>query len=802
MERNRTPLRLLTLKPYGEQMASPGVLTWLRSAWTVIFLMALVEGTVWALIGRELAPGNSALVEYAVSAFAFLGIFSLIWVVDASFIMAEKPLLHDPKRVPKVTSALDRESPWRWRFGVGIRILIVLISLLVTAPLLTLVIRADQIDNLYQEKLATAELARSERERDLFQEAQERATQSILAQLTPLLDRRERLELEIEKLRNRLAAPSGGYERELAILDEEFQRRQQDLIDEEQGVYGIPGRGPNWERKKRELDQLIVKRDDLRAEAEAATSQERAAIQRRLTESEGQLTQLSKQIAPLETELAQARAQFSAESSAEQEDDNSPALEMSLGLRWLLLEELLADERDITQTLRRSNGFSRDIDPETKLAHAESAGFFTNVGHFFAATGAHFRTVDGLAQAILVMLFLALLALKLFEPKSVRLYFNEELRLAWQDYLRGYYDLIPGFRPGGDASLRMNHNEFTRALIQYQENRETFLEEYSQRLESDNAFRERHFQAELQSRLIKHMGDHEIAHLAKRYEDDEARRRLLREDLERELKRKAEQEEERFQQQQKVAEERIKQMKEAGDAELALRKTQWEHRKAQEDRAAALQREKFEREMEEWKAWREIEFKKLAQEKEELLKESELKAQELALDHQLKRFKAEVDVLRGEVDALIGSREQFDQAATRLGGERRELERQIEERGGRAAELDEQIKADEAEIATLRQKIASIQKRMDESDPEDEVRWEGLHRQRTLREQRLIERAEALQSKRGERKQLDLELTKLRREQEDLTDTQREQERRWDANEERLALIREKIEAFANPRQG
>lgn len=57
----------------------------------------------------------------------------------------------------------------------------------------------------------------------------------------------------------------------------------------------------------------------------------------------------------------------------------------------------------------------------------------------------HFKTIEGLSQALLGILFLSLIALKLFEPKAVRFYFNDTLQQQWQHYQDGHYDNVPGF---------------------------------------------------------------------------------------------------------------------------------------------------------------------------------------------------------------------------------------------------------------------------------------------------------------------------------------------------------------------
>jgi len=163
---HRGLLSFFSLRPYGERMSSPAVTFWIRAAWSVIILMALVEASIWGLIGRQLAPGNNPWIDYPVALFAFSGIFMLIWFVDSSFILAERPLLRKKKNETgegiRHRIEFDSNSPWRWRIGISARILIVLISLLVTAPLLTLVIRTDQINELFEQKLAAADASQSE----------------------------------------------------------------------------------------------------------------------------------------------------------------------------------------------------------------------------------------------------------------------------------------------------------------------------------------------------------------------------------------------------------------------------------------------------------------------------------------------------------------------------------------------------------------------------------------------------------------------------------------------------------------
>lgn len=69
--------------------------------------------------------------------------------------------------------------------------------------------------------------------------------------------------------------------------------------------------------------------------------------------------------------------------------------------------------------------------------------------------GANYALTERAVQAFLAFLFFALILLKLFEPRSVKVYFSERLQGLWRQYQGGLFDphLDPAERSVGTASM-------------------------------------------------------------------------------------------------------------------------------------------------------------------------------------------------------------------------------------------------------------------------------------------------------------------------------------------------------------
>ncbi len=182
---------------------------------------------------------------------------------------------------------------------------------------------------------------------------------------------------------------------------------------------------------------------------------------------------MGEKIAPLEAQRNETVAEIGSTSNADGGTQEN-ALELSLGLQWDVLDQILAEERAKRRELR---GESEVADgqfepvPTGTWATWLNGYYQTLIRTGVQGIGEHTRSVDGLAQAVLLMLFFSLPALKMFEPKAVRLYYSDDLQLKWTDYLRGAFDRVPGFTPGSNPATSMNHIEFASTFLDYRQDR-------------------------------------------------------------------------------------------------------------------------------------------------------------------------------------------------------------------------------------------------------------------------------------------------------------------------------------------
>lgn len=792
-------LGFLTLRPFGSSMAGPSVTAWIAFAWTAIFFMALTEASVWALIGRHLLD-NSAVGGSVLPVFAFCVIFALIWIVDASFIMAQRPLLRRSsnsagERAPALVLDDASASRRRWLLGMGARLLIVVISLTVTAPLLTLIFYQKQIFELHEAQLVEESRYKAEAREAALERAREARTEGVTVLIKQAEDRRDNADAEIMRLREEIAQASAGTQSaevasQIAALDKLIAEKQAEAEREKTGATGFgEGCGTRCKALLQEATELRAKRFELRERATQATEAQlaereealerleadrdaqreirRAAsaeidhlnIQRRVLLSPGALTEsdMDARIDQIEADLValqqqqtalEARTDLSAEDKdreaealsgrvmalrAEQsalEQDSailrSPLYEVdveskpSIAEQWVLLEEIMRRERRREMDLRGSlvdstaddlpkssqsstpkapdapNGEDPPPDrpplgvtglgaanasegsasanappgapPASSSAQAQAqlhnergrgdeadrsghAGggdsaeaqaveqtaahglASSNPLEIFAQAGSvaanqgwiraafdHTRSVDGLAQAVLLMLFLMLLALKLFEPRAVRLYYSEELQHEWERYLRGAFDHLPGFEPAADPDKRMGSSAFAHAYLHYVNGHDVFYQAHHERIEREHKALNASLELELAAHIARKLADQEMeqtdervaAHQEKQQaEHQTALRRitaeadqqgvLLQSKIDAFDRRMAQMEKERDQQWQQVAkrqeldEERVRQ-----EHELRLREVDRNMKKMEFDHQAHLNEQKlvFERELE------------------------------------------------------------------------------------------------------------------------------------------------------------------------------------------------------------
>lgn len=393
---------MLAIRPYGDSLMTPAVRMWLAFSWVVVFIMSLVEATVWGAVSRYLVPPSAEWASPLVAALFFLGIFIIIWVVDVSFITSEKPSA-------SAGAEPDRGAVMRWSFGVAVRLGIILISILVTAPFLTLVIRSDEVTRAYQaeiERLRDAQVAE-------ILDATDRQIAVLEARQAELRAERERFDINRQAADERLGDRIERLEEQISFWEQTYRK---ELEGDEGRAAGFGPRArtalDNAERLRGELDRLI-------ASGEPAASGRLREIEREIADNGERLNALETgRVDQAERLRTLPIDQFAASHGLDLPAD-------SLGLRARLLERIKRDER---------SGADRFIGDGAAV---------TPIERFID----HFKTVDGLSQAILAILFLSLIALKAFEPRAVGLYFNEAMQYRWQRYREGAYDDMPGLAP-------------------------------------------------------------------------------------------------------------------------------------------------------------------------------------------------------------------------------------------------------------------------------------------------------------------------------------------------------------------
>jgi hypothetical protein len=461
-------LDYLRLRPYGDSLATPAVTVWLGFAWIVILLMASIEGIVWGLIGASIVPRGAVWLSPVAGLFMCALMFAIIWIVDASLIMSERPVLRSSHLNPGVRQGVGALA--RWALGLVVRVFIVAVSLYVTAPFLAKLIRADdiasyhqrQVEQYYAQRDVALQARINEGAAKIEAVYRERA-QPLEAQIAGI---NQALTLERER-RTRIEAE---YAPEIAVLRQDLAAVQVRVGDELMGRHGRPeGRGPEarkWEISANQLAGVLTAKQ---SEIDARI----AAVAQRISDLEQALRTESETFERLRQEQQKRLDQVTAEETARQAEANPPRLTFAARSR-------------ILQALRES--------PDEQGVP-------------------HFETVEGFSQAALTVLFFALLALKLFEPPAVSAYFNEPLQLQYRKYLDGGLAEIPGFEPVANPGKRLNPVEFARLWQAYESDPAAFHEHRRALLEIREPLleyqAEQSFQHELLARRLEKLNQEE-----------------------------------------------------------------------------------------------------------------------------------------------------------------------------------------------------------------------------------------------------------------------------------------------------
>jgi len=244
-----------------------------------------------------------------------------------------------------------------------VRLAIVFISLLITAPFLTQAIRSDEIRETYNAEVAAK---RAAKERDLVQ-FQNQAIEEAESRREQLDKERQTLEQEAAAIRKDSAPTTKDYEREAAVYQQEFE-------DEQAGIgERRPGIGPRAREALTAVEAARAQAIRLRDERD----QQLEPILEDLARKRESLDAIDRQIANLTLQRREIRAASGALSLPE--FTHRYGLDIptdTIGTRVRILEVLREGDRKLAQGALH-----------------------------------HFKTIEGLSQALLGILFLSLIAL-------------------------------------------------------------------------------------------------------------------------------------------------------------------------------------------------------------------------------------------------------------------------------------------------------------------------------------------------------------------------------------------------------
>jgi hypothetical protein len=650
-------LDVFTLRPYGHSMLTPAAGVWLGSAWIVILLMASIEGFVWGAVGASLVPSAAPWLRLPVAVFMFLLLFAIVWIVDASLIMSERPT-HGQRR----RHALDDSGSsllWRWYVGILVRIAIVGISLYVTAPFIEKLIRADDIAAWHQQQV---EQYYEQRDATLREQVQARLAQhdaGLSARVRALEQDIGRLETGLTAERERRERIAAEFAPQIEVLTRDLADARQRLGDELLGREGRPeGYGPEarkWESRVTLLEEQL-------AQVQAQREERLAGVEARIAQLQDRLAERTDVLQQVRSEQASLLEEISTEVRAEQPPAEPPKLTFAA----------------------RSKGLT------TLRSSPSEAGV------------PHFETVEGFAQAALGILFFALLALKLFEPPSVHAYFSESVQIQYRKYLQGGLSDIPGFRDHADPVRRLSPVAFARLWERWERDPEGYAARFQavhaaearlKRLVADTHYEEellrrRRDDIDARLQLERHHREAELAARKQQLaaETREAERRLSAE-TDAELAR-IEQEREDAQKAHALAiaemEQRLEAERRKLDEELALKRSAWEQERATAE--AELERRRHEVEWAERRERDQARRKQLALDDHRRLKERELAQRAAAAQADQDAKHREVRIR--ETRTLL---EQERDAEARLRAELAQIQTRRSERADRVAALDAEL---------------------------------------------------------------------------------------------------------------
>jgi hypothetical protein len=370
--------------------------------------------------------------------------FSIIWVVDASLIMSERPALRARRHHAPDPTAGGQTA--RWVLGLIARLAIVAISLYVTAPFIEKLVRADDIAAWHQSQVETYF-----QQRDATIQAQVGARSAKLdagleGRIASLKQEIDRLAASLASEQERRGRIETEYAPQIAILTRDLAEARARVGDEVLGRDGRPsGYGPEARKWDARAELIGAELAEVTAERDA-----------RLSDVEGRIADLQQRLAERSEALQQA--------SLEQQR-----------LVTRITDEVVAEQPPPAPPKLSFAARSKAL--SALRSSPEEAGV------------PHFETVEGFAQAALGILFLALIALKLFEPPAVQAYYSDLVQFQYRRYLRGGLADVPGFDHHDDPARRLSPVEFHRLWQRYERDPDGYSEHLRTKVEAESRVR-------------------------------------------------------------------------------------------------------------------------------------------------------------------------------------------------------------------------------------------------------------------------------------------------------------------------
>src|SRR5688500_5643345 len=144
-------LKRLSLKPYGDELLTRSADFWLFSARLIILVMAVAEGIAWGYMGALMSRAYPMLA----AAVAGLFVFTLIWIIDATFMTLDLARgFYERVLLGKNESPVQEKL--KLAGGIAARVAIVSASLFITAPFLAQALFAADVRDEMTRRNATA----------------------------------------------------------------------------------------------------------------------------------------------------------------------------------------------------------------------------------------------------------------------------------------------------------------------------------------------------------------------------------------------------------------------------------------------------------------------------------------------------------------------------------------------------------------------------------------------------------------------------------------------------------------------